>query len=186
MTKNIDLIRRKFLASVSATATAFLTSSAAAAGDGQDDGQSAGGGSQPLPAGSGPPTDEVNTRQKALDYVEEQMQDYTNRPTNSYLGGGSGATPQLAYDVSRTTDIALRKQVRAAARAWARAINKGAPLSSIQFRVYRAKPGEPYEYVASYELYRGGALDYTGGVMHDGTIGRDQYFQWAYDQLKRR
>lgn len=178
-----DPTRRKLLAGAGTTGFALFTGTAAGDDNETPATDTAIAPCQQLGPDADPPFEAVDPAEKALAYVEEKMNAYTNRPTNSYYNGGN---PQLAYDTGNTSETALKRQIRVAAMAWARAINSGAPISDIRFRVFRAVPGEPYEYVASYHMTRPKAMDFTGGAMRNGTIGCDEYLSWAYNQLTWR
>lgn len=181
---NTTLTRRKLLASAGTTGMALFTGTAAGDDSEMPAPNTTTAPCQQLGPDANPPFEAVDTEEKALAYIEGKINAYTNRPTNSYVDNGD---PQLAYDTGETSEGALRSQIRVAAMALARAINSGAPIPrGVQFRVYRAVIGEPYEYVASYYLGRGKAMDFTGGAMRNGSIGCDEYLSWAYNQLTWR
>lgn len=127
-----------------------------------------------------PQPSEVAEANDALDWIEEQVESMVNRPTNSYIIGGS-PNPQLAFDTAHTDPGALENYIYKSAMFWARAIENGAPLRVLQFRVYHAKLGETYEYAASYKFNREKAVQYT-----EGTIGREEYIDWAQSRLRWR
>lgn len=158
--KNFGKARRRLLRALGAVSLGVFSSTAT----GQD----------------GPPRQAVATPEKALDWVEDEVNHMTNRPTNSYLDGREG-WPQLAFHTNHPSERSVRAFVYQCALDWARAVGSGAPLDGIQFRLYYAVLGDTYEYVASWKLTRDMAVAYI-----EGTIGEDEYIERAQSRLRWR